>query len=113
MAEFLSSKDPANIEPYFVVWCDPYGSNFSGDDGELQGAVISSSVWTMPTGTLVNNSSNLNSITIAGVVYPVNTVATIWLSSGTAGNNYTLTNTIVTNDGRTLDWSIIVPVVDH
>lgn len=113
MAEYLASKDPRNIEPYFIVWCDPFGSNRSGDDGELQGAIISSSVWTMPTGTLVKTTDNLNTITIAGVVYAVNTVSTVWVASGTSGNNYTLTDTVVLNDGRTLDWSIVIPVVDH
>jgi hypothetical protein len=113
MAEFMASKDPNNIEPYFVVWCDPHGSNFSGDDGELQGSLITGSAWIMPTGTLVRNSSNTNAVTIAGIAYSINTVSTIWLSSGTAGQNYTLTNRIGTNDGRTLDWSLIIPVVDH
>lgn len=113
MADYMATKDPRNIEPYFVVWCDPYGSNYSGDDGELQSAIISSSSWTMPTGTLVKTQDNLNAITIAGVSYPVNTVATIWLASGTHGQDYTLVNTITTNDGRTLEWSIIIPVRDH
>lgn len=113
MADYLASKDPRNIEPYFVVWCDPYGSNYSGDDGELQSAIIQSSSWTMPTGTLVKVSDNLNAITIAGVAYPANTVATIWLASGTAGENYSIVNTIVTNDGRTLDWTMVIPVREH
>lgn len=113
MADYLASKDPRNIEPYFVVWCDPYGSNFSGDDGELQSATILTSTWTMPSGTLVKATENTNAITIAGVSYPINTVATIWLASGTASLDYTIVNTIVTSDGRTLEWSIIVPVRDH
>jgi len=113
MSEFMTSKDPRNVEPYFIVWCDPYGSNYSGDDGELQSAIIATSVWTMPTGTLVKVSENINSITIAGVTYPVNTVSTIWLATGTAGQNYNLVNTITTNDGRTLDWTLIIPVAEH
>ena len=113
MSEYMTSKDPRNIEPYFIVWCDPYGSNFSGDDGELQSAVILTSTWTMPTGTLVKTSDNINAITIAGITYPVSTVSTIWLASGTAGQDYSLVNTIVTNDGRTLDWTIIIPCREH
>ena len=113
MAEFVASKDPRNIEPYFVVWCDPYGSNYPGDDGELQSALISSSTWTMPTGTLVKTSESLNAVVIAGVSYVANTVATVWLASGTAGQTYTITNTVVLDDGRTLDWSILVPVTEH
>ena len=36
------------------------------------------------------------------------TSATIWLSGGTAGTNYTLTNRIVTVGGRTEDRSFTV-----
>ena len=83
MADFRESKDPNDIKPYFNVWCDQYGSNFSGDDGILWGAIITGSSWIMPTGSLVKNSDNTNGVTISGIVYSSGTVATIWLSSGT------------------------------
>ena len=112
MADFREIKDPNEVKPYFNIWCDQHGSNFSGDDGQLWGYLITGSSWILPTGTLYKNSDNTNAVTIAGIVYASGTVATIWLSSGTSGVNYTLTNRIGTSDGRTLDWSIIVPVSD-
>ena len=107
----VPAKDPDAIEPYFVVWCGSDGTNdgSTDDDGELQGATISTSVWVL-SGGITKESDNNSAVTIAGVTYAVNTVSTIWLSGGTAGAYYTLTNRIVTSDGRTLDKSITLPV---
>lgn len=113
MSDTLDSKDPTNFEPYFVVWCDVQGSNYPGDGGELQGALLSTSIWTMPTGTLVGSNEGIGAVTIAGIPYPANTVATIWLSSGTAGQSYLLDNTVTINDGRILQKSFIIPVEQH
>jgi len=109
--KYLPAKDPDSIEPYFVVWCDKDGTNdgSASDDGELQGAVISSVTWTVPTG-ITEESSNQNAITINGVSYSVNTVCTIWLSGGTAATDYSLGCKIVTNDSRTLEQTVIIPV---
>ncbi len=116
MATRMPSKDPNAVEPYHVRWCAEDGTNDGTgpptDDGELQGATISTSAWTVPAG-ITEDSNNTAAITIAGVSYGINTVATIWLSGGTAGTEYTLTNRITTSDSRTLDKSIVILVEEH
>lgn len=111
MATTLPSKDPNAVEPYFIIWCDTDGTNTGAttDDGELQGATIATVTWTVPTG-ITKDSSNQNAVTIAGISYGVNTVCTIWLSGGVAGESYELQCRITTSDARTLDHSIIIPV---
>jgi len=106
---YLPSKDPDDTEPYFVVWCDVDGTNdgSASDDGELQSATISTSAWTVPTG-ITNDTDNTSAVTVNGVSYGANTVATIWLSSGTAGITYSLTNKITTSDSRTLSQTIVI-----
>lgn len=110
----LPSKDPDDTDFYFVVWCDIDGTNdgTNTDDGELQGATISTSTWTVPAG-VTEDSSDTNSVTIQGVTYAANTVATILVSSGTNNSDYELTNVITTSDGRTLSKSIIIPIRQH
>lgn len=115
MPDILPSKDPDNIEPYFAIWCDETGLNDGSlnDHGELQGATILTATWIFPVidpPELIKDSSNENAITIGGVIYPVNTVCTIWLSGGTANKDYPLTCRITTSDGRTLDKTIIISV---
>lgn len=111
MSMKMVSKDPNNVEPYFLVWCDEDGVNNGSvsDNGELQGATIVTATWTVPTG-ITKVSSNQNAVTIGGVTYAANTVCTIWLSGGTAREEYLLTCRVTTSDGRTLDQSILVPV---
>jgi hypothetical protein len=110
----MPSKDPNAVEPYFVVWCDPDGTNdgSASDNGELQGATISTVTWTVPAG-ITKDSSNQNAVTIAGVDYAVNTVATIWLSSGTVNTKPEIACKITTSDSRTLEKTIIVPIEHH
>lgn len=105
--EFI--KDPDSVEPFHVVWGSKNGTNDGSvdDNGELQGATISSSTWTVPSG-ITEDSNNTNIVSMRGITYPVNTVATIWLSGGTPGEDYKLINQIVTSDGRTLDHTIII-----
>ena len=104
-------KDPANIEPYFFVLCDlKRGTNVSGDNGELQGATISTITSVTATTGLNVDSSNKNAVTIDGISYGVDTVVTAWLSGGTAGTEYTVTCKVTTSDSRTLEYSMIVPV---
>ncbi len=114
MQTFLPSKDPDNVEPYFVIWCDiETGLNDGSkhDHGELQGSTISSAEWIFPDGSeLTKKSSNQAALTIAGVIYDVNTVCTIWVEGGIHNKDYSLTCRIVTDDGRTLDKTIIIPV---
>lgn len=110
MTKDLPPKDPSAIEPYFIVWCDEDGTNDGtpNDSGELQGATIGTSGWTL-TG-ITADSDDKAAVTIAGIAYDVNTVATIWLSGGTDGVDYDLLNTVDFNDGRTLEKTITVMV---
>jgi hypothetical protein len=112
MSKFWPQKDPSAVEPFFVVWCDPSGSNVNGDGGELQGATISTVTWTVPTG-ITRDSSNQNAVVIGGVSYSANTVCTIWLSGGTVHTSYTLTCRITTSDGRTLDQLCTIMVEEQ
>ena len=107
----LPPKDSNSIEAYFIVWCDPSGLNTgaAADHGELQGATIATATWTVPTG-ITKDSSNQNSVTIHGIIYPINTVCTIWLSGGTDGADYDLLCRITTSDSRTLDKTITISV---
>jgi hypothetical protein len=110
MADYVPSKDPGNIEPFFFVYCDKAGTNVSGDDGELQGATIASYTLTIPTG-ITKTTDNKNAVTIAGISYGASTVVSVWLSSGTAGTEYSCRCAAVTSDGRTLYKTMIIPVV--
>ena len=111
MSIVMPYKDPDSVEPYFVIWCSKDGTNdgSASDTGELQGATISTVTWTVPTG-ITKDSSNQSAITIQGVSYGINTVATIWLSSGTAGTDYEIACKITTSDSRTLEETIKVRV---
>jgi hypothetical protein len=111
MVDIMIAKDPNSVEPYFIVWCSENNTNdgTTNDTGELQGATIATANWTLPAG-ITEDSSNTGAVTIAGITYAANTVATIWLSGGTDGENYILLCRITTSDGRTLDKSIEIPV---
>ncbi len=110
MTKDLPPKDPDAVEPYFIVWCDEDGTNdgIANDAGELQGATISTSGWTVAG--ITEDSSDKDAVTIAGIDYGANTVATIWLSGGTDGVDYDLLNQIITSDARTLEKTIMVMV---
>lgn len=107
----MPEKDPNAVKPYHIVWCSPDGTNDGGqnDIGELQGETISTVTWTVPAG-ITKDSDNKAAITIHGVSYAINTVATIWLSSGTDDTNYDLACRIVTSGSRTLEKTIRIPV---
>lgn len=81
------SKDPAAVLDYAVDWTDWLGAD-----------TISTSTWTVSTGIAQVTTANTT------------TTATIWVSGGTAGRSYTLTNKIVTAGGRTDERSITVVV---
>ena len=117
MSTTLASKDPVAVEPYFVVWCDEDGTNdgTASDKGELQSATIATTTWTLAggTGALVKESENENAVTIAGVSYGADTVATIWLSAGVVNTDEDISCKITTSDSRTLDKTITIPIRDH
>ena len=61
---------------------------------------------------ITKDSDNKSSVTIAGITYAINTVATVWLSGGVAGTDYALINQIDTSGNRTLDHTILIKVRD-
>lgn len=82
-------KDPDAVLDYQVDW-----SVWLGDD------TIASSTWIVPDGITKGFDANTT------------TTATIWLSGGIAGLNYTITNRITTDNGRTDDRTITIQVQD-
>lgn len=112
MSIYAPEKDPNSVEPYFFIWCDKrtgLNDGSSSDNGELQGATISSYTVTVATG-LTKDSDNKSSATIRGVTYAANTLVTVWLSGGTEGTEYSVACRVVTSDGRTLDQTAIIPI---
>jgi len=79
-------KDKDAVLDYAVDWSDWLA------DGET----ISTSTWTVPTGLTKDSDSKTD------------TVATVWLSGGTAATTYTVANKITTSGGRTDERSIYI-----
>ena len=104
-------KDPGSVEPFYVVWCSPNNTNdgSTSDSGVLQSATITTSTWTVDTG-ITKDSDAKTGVTVQGITYSANTVATIWLSSGTDGTNYACVNKVVTSDSRTIYHTITIKV---
>lgn len=82
------TKDPDEVLDYTVDW----------DNRLLTGETISTSTWVIPTGITKDSDANDD------------TTATVWLSGGTAGTNYSLVNRITTSQGRTYDQTITIRV---
>jgi hypothetical protein len=80
-------KDPQAILDYVVDWTDWLSSD-----------TISVVAWVVPAGITNPSISNTTK------------TATIWLSSGTAGNSYDITCRITTAGGRTDERTITVSV---
>lgn len=84
-------KDPHGTLDYSVAWST-----------WLDGDTIASATWTVGAGLTINSQTiNASAVTIDGVSHPANTVATAWLSGGTAGQSYTVACRITTAGGRT------------
>jgi hypothetical protein len=82
-------KDPSDVIDVIFDW-----SVF------LAGDTIATSTTTVAAGLTKNSESNTTQ------------TATIWLSGGTAGTNYTVVNTITTAGGRTFQRTLQVNVED-
>lgn len=80
-------KDPASVLDYKVEW-----STWLADD------TIDTSSWTVPTGITKDSDTHTT------------TAATIWLSGGTVGETYKLTNRITTAGGRTDERSFTISI---
>lgn len=89
----LDPKDPNDVKDYVVDW-DRYLAGLEGGPD-----TIATSTWpSPPTGiNVVSDSFSGNR-------------ARVWLSGGTAGTTYSLTNRITTTGGRTLDRTIEILV---
>ncbi len=88
--KWAAVKDPDGIEDYGFDW-----SAWLGTD------TISASVWIVPDG--ITKESDTNDTT----------TTTIWLSSGTSGSHYNLTNRITTLGGRTEDRTGVLKVKER
>jgi hypothetical protein len=83
-------KDPDDILDYSFDWTSRLTS----------GDTISASTWIVPTGIVKNSDS----------IGPGSKTTIIWLSGGTIGVKYTLTNRITTVAGRQIDQSVDIKV---
>ena len=91
MAEAAFTKDPQAVLDYVFDWTEWLATS----------ETISTSTWTVTPGLTLDTSSN----TIV--------TATAWISGGTPGIPYSVTNKIVTNQGRTDERSITIRVTDR
>lgn len=83
-------KDPDAVLDYQINWAPYLGAD-----------TISTSTWIVPDG--ITEVTNTNTAT----------TTTIWLSGGTVGSRYALTNRITTSNGRTDDRSITIRIVER
>lgn len=92
------TKDPNDLLDYQIDWLGD-----ETDQGFLYGTndTIDTSTWIVPDGITSEAETSTDSTT------------TIWLSGGTAGETYQLTNRITTTDGRTKDKSMKLPVKEQ
>ena len=82
----IFTKDPAGVLDYTFDWADWLAV----------GDTIQTSTWSVPTGITQVTTA------LAGAK------ASIWLSGGTAGTTYRVTNHIVTTGGRTDERSFTI-----
>lgn len=80
-------KDPSDVADYGRDWSDL-----------LEADTISSSTWTVPAGLTKDSQTNDT------------TTTTVWLSGGTALEDYVCVNRIVTAGSRTFERSITIQV---
>lgn len=95
-------KDPSAVLDYRFDWAAL--TNGTGESDWLaSGETISTSTVTAASGLTVDSSSIVSS----------STAVIAWLSGGTAGQSYTVTNRVVTSGGRTDERTITVKVTDR
>lgn len=90
MATTRYTKDPDSTLDYQIDWAT-----------WLDGDTITTSSWAADSGLTIDSDTN----TV--------TTATVWLSGGTLGQRYEVTNTIVTTAGRTDERSFIVRIEER
>jgi hypothetical protein len=91
MTDFI--KDPNAVLDYGFDWSDWLQA----------GEVITSSTWINPDSITINSNAYLSETTV------------VWVSGGTAGKSYRLTNRIVTNNSpaRTEDRTLLIEVQER
>ena len=90
-------KDPDSVLDYVLDW------NGGAPGPWLStGDTISTSAWTLSS-TGIDGSTDSNTTT----------TTTIWVSGGTGNGDYDLTNRIVTANGRTVDRTIRIKVLER
>ena len=80
-------KDPDSVVDYVIDWATWLAGTSPVD-------TISTSTWTAETGITIDSDTNST------------TRAKVWLSGGSDGTTYTVTNRIVTAGSRTADRSL-------
>lgn len=88
----LAEKDPDATLEFGRDWSAWLAAN---------GDTIVTSTWIVPAGLTVVDESNTATVTL------------VWLSGGTAGSSYQITNRVVTAQGRTDDRSIQIVVLNR
>jgi hypothetical protein len=91
MADFI--KDPNAVLDYGFDWSDWLQA----------GEIISTSTWLNPDSITINSNAKLDKSTV------------VWVSGGTPGKSYRLTNRIVTNNSpaRTEDRTLLIEVQER
>jgi hypothetical protein len=84
-------KDPDAVLDYGFDWSDWLES----------AETIATSTWTVPAGITKDSDTKDN------------TTTTIWLSGGTEGASYKITNHIVTSEGREDDRSHVIHMIER
>lgn len=80
----------------------------------IENDTIATVTWTVQSGlTKASQSVNSGTVVIDGTSYAANTVATVWLSGGTAGTEYTVACRITTTGGRTDERTFRVKVTQR
>ena len=110
MANRYEKRAGATVWYYWVFSDLEDGTNTSGDNSLSQGATISSYSLPAVSGITID-SDNKSSVTIAAVVYPINTVVSALISGGTADTSYTFTCTATMSDSRVLPFDLTIEVI--
>lgn len=87
--QYLAVKDPQEDKDYTIDWSDDLAT----------GETILTSEWSVGTGLTEDDDDRDD------------TTTTVWVSGGTGGNEYLAVNTITTSGGRTLERTVVIPVV--
>ena len=99
----IKEKDPDAVVDFPVVWYD-----------WLDGDTLSSHEVSADTGITVDSSAiNSGIVTVEGTSYAANNVVTVWLSGGTAGEEYDIAVKVVTAGERTDERTFRVVVLER